>query len=191
MEKLQCAIPVPEFLKTCVDLPRFDACCRACPNYQSNWSCPPLPVPPMELWAQYDTLLLQCRRVDVPETLREQTYAPEELGQIAVSLLREQKREMLLELLEMEQQEAGSLVLAAGSCDLCPEGTCTRPQSLPCRHPEQMRYSLETLGGDMGKALELYFDRKMIWAENGHLPAYYILLGGLLKDRRARKGDNL
>lgn len=72
---------------------------------------------------------------------------------------------------------------------------CAWWQSTPMRHwiflAEQMRYSLETLGGDMGKALELYFDRKMIWAENGHLPAYYILLGGLLKDRRAMKGDNL
>lgn len=184
MEKLQLEIPIAVFLRECVDLPRFDACCRVCPNYRSNWSCPPLPVPPMELWQRYDTLLLQCRRIDVPAHLREQVFAPEELGQIAMDLLREQKRELLLELLTLEQEHPGSMALAAGSCDLCPAGTCTRSQNLPCRHPQQLRYSLETLGGDMGKALELYFDRKMLWAENGHLPEYYILLGGLLKGKQ-------
>ena len=180
MEKLQCAVPVSDFIRDCVDFPRFTACCQACPNYQCNWSCPPLSTSPEELWASYDTILLHYRRVDVPQPLREKTFSPQELGAMAVSLLKEQKRAMLLELLELETQYPGSMVLAAGSCDLCPDGTCTRPQNLPCRNPAQMRYSLETLGGDMGKVLSLYFDRTLRWAENGHLPEYYVLLGALL-----------
>ena len=180
MEKLQRIIPVADFLRECVDLPRFDKCCKACPNYSKNWSCPPLPIPPMALWAQYETILLQYRRVDVPQDLRKKTFTQQELGEVALMLLREEKRAMLLELLDLEKETSGSMALAAGSCDFCPNGTCMRLQDLPCRHPDKMRYSLETLGGDMSKALSLYFDRKILWANNGHLPEYYVLLGALL-----------
>ncbi len=180
MEKLQCTIRASDFMQECVDFPRFDLCCKACPNYSRNWSCPPLPIAPMDLWASYDRILLQCRCVDVPKNLREQTFSLQEIGEVTMQLLRDEKRAMLLELLELETQFPGSMALAAGSCDLCPEGSCTRIQNLPCRHPDRMRYSLETLGGDMSKALSLYFDRKLLWAENGKLPEYYVLLGALL-----------
>ena len=73
------------------------------------------------------------------------------------------------------------MALSAGSCDVCPEGTCTRLQEDPCRNPGMMRYSVEALGGDVGKALKLYFDKEILWGKAGHMPPYFILLGGLLK----------
>ena len=33
-----------------------------------------------------------------------------------------------------------------GSCLYCPDGTCTRPEGNPCRHPELVRPSLEACG---------------------------------------------
>ena len=36
-----------------------------------------------------------------------------------------------------------------GTCLYCPEGTCTRPEAKPCRHPELVRPSLEACGFDI------------------------------------------
>ena len=46
-----------------------------------------------------------------------------------------------------------------------------------------MRYSIEALGGNVTKAVQLYYDDTILWTENGHLPEYFILLGGLLKSK--------
>jgi hypothetical protein len=43
-----------------------------------------------------------------------------------------------------------------------------------------MRYSIESLGGDCGGALEKYFGEILQWAQGNRLPEQIILLGGLL-----------
>lgn len=179
MEILQREIPVPAFLRDCVDVPKFDACCKQCPNYGRLWSCPPFSFSPEGLWAQYGTLLLQCRVIPVPQELQARTLSQQEINEQSRALLQPQKRAMLQELLALEQQIPGSVALDAGSCDRC--SACTRPEGLPCRHPNLLRYSVEALGGDVCKALKLYFDKEILWGKEGHLPPYYVLLGGLLK----------
>ena len=72
-----------------------------------------------------------------------------------------------------------SRALFAGACELCE--SCNKESGEPCRHPEQMRYSIEALGGNVAQAAQFYFDDRILWAANGHLPEYFILLGGLLK----------
>lgn len=181
MEILQKEIPVQQFLQECVNIPLFQECCHACPNHGRTWSCPPFSFKPEELWANYDTVLLQCRVIDVPEALQQTTFTAEEMNRASKELLRRDKKSMLLEMLEQEKTFPGSMALSAGSCDICPEGTCTRLQEDPCRNPGMMRYSVEALGGDVGKALKLYFAKEILWGKDGHMPPYYILLGGLLK----------
>ena len=34
-------VPVEEILGDCVDVPKFLALCKACPNYGNRWSGPP------------------------------------------------------------------------------------------------------------------------------------------------------
>lgn len=185
MRKLQAELPVEQFLRECVDVPRFLEQCRACPNYEKVWSCPPFSFKPEELWGNYDSILLLGRVIETPETMREVRFSSSQaLGEAGRALLRQDKREMLLELLEMEKQTPGSRALSAGSCDFCAD--CGRVRGEECRNPGVMRYSLETLGADVGKALELYFDQKLLWGWEGQLPEYFILLGGLLKKKPVR-----
>ena len=184
MEKMQCEIPVSQFLQTCVDVQRFAACCQACPGYGKTWTCQPFRFEPRELWENYDFLLLQSRKIPVPDALRETVFTPQALNVASTDFLFAEKRAMLLELLELEKQYPGSMALSGGSCDICPVGTCSRLNGQePCRNPSMMRYSSEALGGDVGKALELYFDQQILWGTDGHMPEYYILLGGLLLKR--------
>lgn len=180
-EKRQAEISVADFVRDCVDTEKFSAYCRACRGYGKTWSCPPFDFKPQEIWQSYDTLLLQSRKIEVPEKMRETLFSPEELDRASHELLREEKRIMLAELLESEKSFPNSMVLSAGSCDVCPALTCTRLIGKPCRNPGSMRHSIESLGGDVGQALKTYFDLQILWGKNGRMPEYYILLGGLLK----------
>ena len=179
MKQLQVDIPVSDFIRECVDVPRFAECCRVCPNYGLVWSCPPYEFSPLELWEKYTTLRLNYRKITVPEELRGQTFDNEELNSLSKSLLSKEKRLMFEEMITLEKQIPNCMALSAGCCDLCPSG-CSRAEGHPCRNPELMRYSVESLGGNVSKALALYFNEHILWAHKGQLPEYFILMSGLL-----------
>lgn len=46
-----------------------------------------------------------------------------------------------------------------------------------------MRYSIEALGGNVGRTLSKYLHLKLLWMEKGRLPAYFIIVGGLLHQK--------
>lgn len=81
--------------------------------------------------------------------------------------------------MEREQSTPGSLMLAAGCCDEC--ATCARANGAPCIKPDKLRYSIESLGGDVEKTLELYFNERLLWGREGHMPEYMLLVGGLMQ----------
>jgi predicted metal-binding protein len=89
------------------------------------------------------------------------------------------KQKIADELYIMESHSPGSLSLSAGSCQLC-EG-CTRPCGAPCRHRDQLRYSIESLGGNVGKTITDLCGIELEWIEEGKLPKHMVLVGGLLE----------
>ncbi|MGI6574393.1 MAG: DUF2284 domain-containing protein [bacterium] len=159
-----------EYLRDCVDIPRFLAYCRACPNFGSVWSCPPYDFDPMEVWKRYGSLRLYARML-IPDW-------PGQDAEAALRALRKEKHKCLDILLAWEAKHPGTLALAAGSCSLCT--ACTRPEGQPCRKPEQIRYSIESLGGDVALTASRYFGFPLLWVKNGVLPDYLMLVGGLL-----------
>ena len=93
--------------------------------------------------------------------------------------MREEKQRLMGMLLRLERESPHSLALSAGGCDLC-GGDCTRSGGMPCRRPDEMRYSIDALGGDLSKTMERYFGRPILWIQNGKAPDYLTLAGGLL-----------
>ena len=77
----------------------------------------------------------------------ERRFDPEELAEYTRRLTAEQARQMDRAL---RRQYPGAAVLTTGGCTLCEE--CTRPMGRPCRHPQAVGYSLESLGCDVGAA---------------------------------------
>ena len=170
---------VSVFVKTCVDIPRFLGCCRECPNYDKRWSCPPYSFSVEAIWKQYTSILLYELKIPINKHLRDNIYTQEELNEISCVILAPIKKQLTEELMSLEDQYPGSKALFAGACDLCK--SCNKENGETCRHPEQMRYSIEALGGNVAQAVQFYFGDRILWAANGHLPEHYILLGGLLK----------
>lgn len=171
--------PVSDFVKNCVNVPRFLACCKECPYFDRRWSCPPYDFSVEELWKQYTEILLCENKVYVDQDLRERVYSQEEINEISRELLAPVKKQMMEDLLAMECKYPGSRALSAGTCDFCT--ICAKELNEQCFHPEKMRYSIEALGGNVAHAVQIYFDDTILWAKGGRLPEYYILLGGLLK----------
>ena len=85
------------------------------------------------------------------------------------------------ELFEMEKAYPGSVSLSAGSCSTCGKDGCTRPSGKPCRYPDKMRYSIEALGGNVGKTVHDLLGIELEWIEEGKAPSYFVLAGGLLE----------
>ena len=171
---LEKTVPLKEFRRDLVDVPRFLGYCLDCPNSGRFWSCPPFGFDPMTLWQQYDALRLYARKL----VFTKDRLFPGQRRAFEATELPKVKGDLARELLAMEAEAPGSLALFAGKCDLCP--ACARTEGKPCRMPERMRYSIEALGGDCGGALEKYFGETLQWSAGQRLPEQIILLGGLL-----------
>lgn len=167
-------VPLIEFRRNLVNVPRFSGYCQDCPNFGQTWSCPPFDFDPMELWERYEGLLLFVYKVTFPKERlfpgERRAFERDELPRIKAAMARE--------LLSLEAANPGSLALFGGRCTWCP--VCARVEGKPCRMPDRMRYSIEALGGDCGGALERYFGETLQWAQGNRLPEQLLFLGGVL-----------
>lgn len=179
IQNLICEIPAEDFIRRFVDIPRFFACCEKCPGFGKTWACPPYDFDPLSVWQRFSSVMLYGKKLMIGESLRQTRLDDEALSRTSYFLFDNARRALLEELFTLERENTGSLALSAGGCSFCEN--CTRPQGLPCRSPERMRFSVESLGGDVSKALNECFGIELKWAENGRLPEYYVLLGALLK----------
>lgn len=75
--------------------------------------------------------------------------------------------ELMEGLLKMEKELPGSVCLSAGNAGNV--------------EPSRMRYSIETLGGNVAKLCEDLLGISLEWGKDGALPAHITLVAGLLK----------
>ncbi|MBR2547987.1 MAG: hypothetical protein IKF07_07355 [Eubacterium sp.] len=87
---------------------------------------------------------------------------------------------LLEQLVSLEKIYPGSNALIPGSCIVCGYGNCARKLGKPCRHPEKMHHSLESLGSDLDKTTRELFGIEMKWIVDNELPDYFVQIGGLL-----------
>ena len=170
VRELTSDVPLAEYLQDCVDVPRFLAYCEVCPNFGNVWACPPYDFDPIDIWNRYTDLRLYARML-VPDFAGQKSKG-------ALSALREEKDKFLEVLFKWETENPGSFALAAGSCSLCT--SCGRPEGQPCKKPKELRYSIESLGGDVALTASRYFGYSLQWIQDGVLPDYLMLVGGLL-----------
>lgn len=177
-EPLENQISASDYVRDYVDVPRFLECCRACPNYGNKWSCPPYDFNPLDLWAEYKTLRLFGTKITLGEKSRLKNYDDPETRESLRGMFVAEKKKLLGRVLALEKENTGSRALSAGSCDICRE--CAKKSGEPCRRSEKMRYSIEALGGNVGKTAEKLLGVEIKWAADGKLPGYFMLVCGIL-----------
>ena len=179
IERHEASISVDEYLEGFVDIPAFRAACEACPNYNRIWSCPPYDFDVEAYWRKYRTLQLIAVKIIFREDVRNKTYTSDELQELLNRVLPAEKAKLSEELLEKEKLHPGSISLSAGSCARCAAG-CSKPSGKPCRFPETMRHSIESLGGNVGLTISKLMHLNLEWMEDGKLPHHFVLVCGLL-----------
>ena len=172
IERFQKRVSVKDYIDGYVNVEEFEECCKVCPNYGKVWSCPPYNFKAEDYWEGFSELIVFARKI-----VFNREISPKE----AYNIMFEVKKDMSQELFEMEKEIIGSVSLSAGSCDLCEDVGCTRASQLPCRYPQTMRYSIESIGGNVGLTVSKFMGIKLQWIEEGKVPPYYVLVGGLLK----------
>ena len=182
IENFQAEVSVEEYLKECVDVPTFLECCKTgCSNYGKLWCCPPYTFDvEKDYWAKYKTFWIMGRKLYLPRELTSQTYTGKEEWKVTEEFLIPYKEELEEEILKEEQQNPGSVSLSSGACLQCKRAECARVSGKPCRFPDKMRYSIESLGGNVGKTVTKYLHQELLWVEEGKLPEYFMLIYGLL-----------
>lgn len=180
IENFKSHVDMKEYYDTCINVAEFLEYCKACPNYDRVWSCPPYDFSPEDYWLQYSQIFLYGRKIIFSRELTEKTYTQKELQCLTSEILQREKQDMAEELFALERLHEDSVSLSAGCCQTCGTDNCTRAHSLPCRFPDQMRYSIESLGGNVGLTTSKYLHQELLWMTEGKLPAYFILVGGLL-----------
>ncbi len=170
-----------DFIEHCVDVDRFLKCCSDCPHFGKTWSCPPYDFNPMDYWKPFRTFYLYAIKTTTPSHLLEQSFELDELMELGSELTLSATKGMGV-FLEAEQKKyPGSKIIGGGRCMLCREVGCARQNNEPCRFPDKMSYSIESLGGNVEETLKRYLNEQIYWGKDGHLAPYYIRIGGLLK----------
>lgn len=171
-------IPVEKVLAEYVDAPKFLKACSECPNYGKIASCPPYDFDVIDYWRQFKSFHIAAVQGFVPDELRERAFSADELNAKTREIFKSMRDSLDGKLEQAERETPDSRMLSAGKCVRCADCACAR--GLPCRFPELIRYSVESLGGDVVKLLRDVFRVDILWAQNGRLPEYFMLVGGLL-----------
>ncbi len=164
-------ISVADYVNGYVNVEEFLECCRVCENYDQKWSCPSYDFDPVEdYWKKYENLYIIGKKMILEEDEKENWEA----------LMKQVKQQLTETLYAEEEKHPGSVSLSAGSCNICGENNCSKKAGEPCRFPEKMRYSIESLGGNVGLTASRLLGIRLQWIEEGQVPDYFVLVGGLL-----------
>ena len=171
-------ISVADYVRDYINIEEFVEYCRECPNHDQRWACPEFDFDVLGYWQSHETLKLIAEEIIFDEEYAGKKYEDEELKEIIRNSMGPVKDKRTAELFEEEKKYPGSVSLSAGSCHLCDK--CTRPEGLPCKYPEKLRYSIEALGGNVGMTIEKLMGIHIEWMEENTLPSKFVLVCGLL-----------
>ena len=172
-------IPLEEYVRDYRDKERFMGYCTQCGQYGKRWSCPPYNFDVDEYIAGYQQVLIIGTKITFEAsyrhsftTAKERNEASNEAMKTAIRMMDECHR-------KLEEENPGSLSFTGAKCFLCEPEPCARLMNEPCRHPEQMRHSLESVGFDISKTASQLLGMELKWATGVELPEYLILVTAL------------
>lgn len=171
IETFENTISVEEYIEKYVNVEEFLEYCKVCKNYNKIWACPSFDFDPIDYWKQYDNFYVIGKKI-----YSEGLTSESEWKEIYYA----EKRKLSQFLFEKEKEKPGSISLCAGSCDICLNIGCTRITGGPCRNPDKMRYSIESLGGNVGLTADKLLGIELKWLNESTIPEYFVLVGGLL-----------
>jgi predicted metal-binding protein len=176
-----CAIDMAELVSRFHFPDRVWGYCVPCPNHGKKWSCPPFGFDVPELLGRYKYAYLFGVKMIYDDETRALAGTKEKALDTAVGLMRKVNTDLQELLRGIEADYPGSLAASGGTCRIC--DTCARPEDKPCRFPDKMRPSVESLGFDVTMITEELLGIKLVWFDEG-LPEYQTLVNALFTSER-------
>ena len=173
----QATMAADEFISRYRDVERIGAFCLQCTGYGKSWSCPPFDFDPRTQSDGFSEVTLMGTTIECDEETRIACKNTEQSTATGREAMQEVWKTLLPRLYEMERNTPGSRCFTF-RCVLCPEG-CTRPEGKPCRHPEMMRHSLESVGFDIEAMTREMLNIELEWSTDGSLPKHITLVTAL------------
>lgn len=171
-------IPMEELKENYCDRDKFEKFCKECRNYGSTWSCPPYDFSVEEYLEEYKYMYLAGIKIIFDEETLKEINTKDKINNYTTETLKYMKDKIMKELLRIEKIYTGSKSLSAGGCKLCDD--CSRKNNIQCQHPDMMRYSLESMGFDVGGISSKLLNYELKWATETSLPEYFSLVTGLM-----------
>ena len=173
----EAVIAADEFIRRYRDIERIRQYCLQCPGYGKSWSCPPFDFDPATVTDGFTTVKVTGTTIEFDEQTRSACKTAKESAQVGREAMEEVWKWLLPQLYEQERQVPGSRCFTF-RCVLCPEG-CTRPEGKPCRKPEMLRHSLESVGFDLEAVTRDLLGINLEWSTDGRLPKHITLITAL------------
>lgn len=179
---LQTAIVDANSLRTYEDKYKFESLCAiGCPNYNKKWACPPLSPTYSNVSEEYSTIILLLLHCNLSQFNHVKT---EYMKIKASNSILKSSSDRFMRFLE---KRYSGVMLSNGSCRLC--NPCNRKKGLECKRPQEVRYSLEALGLNVGAISKEYFNHKLLWYSDKTAPLYSSVLTGLLTNDQISFND--
>ena len=170
-------IGAAEFIARYRDVERIREYCLQCPGYGTSWGCPPFDFDPCTVSDGFESVKLMGTIMEFDEATSATCKNAEQSAAMGREAMEEVWKTWLPQLYEMEREMPGSRCFTF-RCVLCPEG-CTRPEGKPCRHPERLRHSLESVGFDIVAMTRDLLGIELEWSTDGSLPKHITLVTAL------------
>lgn len=177
-EKLYGKMEMEKYINEYVNIEEFIEYCKECEGYNKIWSCPDYDFNAKGYWEKFDYIHILGNKIEFYDEVIEEKRTNEELKKFMDEVLTKEKQKLAEILYNSESEYPGSISLSAGSCHLC--DVCERVYERPCKYPDEMRYSMESLGANVGKTCSKLLKIELLWAEEDKLPKYFILISALL-----------
>ncbi len=180
----------PYFYKTIIDRETFVekyvdeamtlAGCEDCLHLGKIWSCPKHSFTLEEFWNRFSTVELYIVQLVFDSSLLEETYSDDEMQMLMSEVIPVETERLHAYAAAKEKETPHSMCFSSGgACSRCKNG-CTRTLDQPCRFPDELRYSVESIGINACKATEELFEVPLLWSFFGKLPEYLTFVNGLL-----------
>lgn len=158
------------------DAERFEACCRACKRYGQTWACPPFDDDAVKEINGARSFQIVGTQLRYDEATRQMSTTVRRRDIIMHLLIRRAIEELGAWHRHRETIEPQSRSYLFSACTLCDPQPCTRPQQQPCRHPDKVRPSLESLGFNLALTAQQLLHIPLKWSSDEQLPEYTLLI---------------
>lgn len=175
----QVTIDAESFVSRYRDVERIREFCLQCPSYGKVWSCPPFDVDARTLSDGFKSVTVTGTTIEFDEMTRAACKTAEQSSATGREAMEQVWKSLLPDLYEQERKTSGSRCFTF-RCSFCSEG-CTRPLGKPCRHPDWMRHSLESVGFDVVAITRDLLGIELEWSSDGSLPKHLTLVTALMQ----------